>query len=350
MSWEGQYFQTGTLEQKALGLSTEEFFSNCQGDWKLGAGGDKVGFSDFTVLEVVSEGVGGGEVGTRQPGCFPVQPRLHNSPGECSKAQTYGTDGSEESSECLHAASRMGKWVSRAIMNQRSAWVCLTLMGQHLPAWVSFCDVWKWSPGKWSVTSSCLGRAWNEWPRRSEFIWCLWEVLSTFPRHYNAVTIDNALLVQYVITILTTWHMICSYYHLNKAIKWLEASRSRTQEHPVDKPEPLPARPTLSALPAGHPASWLRDCETVPSETNLDSRPWAKKGTPALLQLFFNAEKIINGCLRAKQRDVIKFTTLATELSSLDLREAANYTETWNYTWNYHLPIRFDLRHSNSIN
>lgn len=67
LPWEGQYFQTGTSEQKALRLSIEEF-SNCQGDWKLGAGGDKVGFSDFTVLEVVSEIVGSGEVGTRQPG------------------------------------------------------------------------------------------------------------------------------------------------------------------------------------------------------------------------------------------------------------------------------------------
>lgn len=33
-----------------------------------------MGFSDFTVLEVVSEGVGSGEVGTRQPRYFPVQP------------------------------------------------------------------------------------------------------------------------------------------------------------------------------------------------------------------------------------------------------------------------------------
>ena len=33
-----------------------------------------MGFSGFTVLEVVSEGVGSGEVGTRQPGRFPEQP------------------------------------------------------------------------------------------------------------------------------------------------------------------------------------------------------------------------------------------------------------------------------------
>ena len=39
-------------------------------------------FSDFIVLEVVSEGVGSREVGTRLPGCFPVQPCLHNSVGE----------------------------------------------------------------------------------------------------------------------------------------------------------------------------------------------------------------------------------------------------------------------------
>lgn len=174
-------------------------------------------------------------------------------------------------------------------------------------------------------------------------------VLSTFPRHYNAVTTDNALLVQYVITILTTWHTIGSYYHLNEAIKQLEASRSQMQEHPVDKPEPLPAQPTLSALPAGHPASWLRDCETVPFEANLDARPWAKKGTPALLQLFFNAEKIKNGCLRAKQWDVIEFTTPATELSTLDLREVAT-TQRPEITPEITLPARFDLRHHNSIN
>ena len=132
-------------------------------------------------------------------------------------------------------------------------------------------------------------------------------VLSTFPRHYNAVTTDNALLVQYVITILTTWHTIGSYYHLNEAIKQLEASRSQMQEHPVDKPEPLPAQPTLSALPAGHPASWLRDCETVPFEANLDARPWAKKGTPALLQLFFNAEKIKKDLGIFKKQNECKF-------------------------------------------
>ena len=158
----GQYFKTGTSEQKALRLSIEEFFSNCQGDWNLGAGCDKVRFSDFIVLEVVSEGVGSGEVGTRLPGGFPVQPRLHNSLGEWSEAWTCGTYGSGESSVSLHAALRLGKWVSRAIMNQRSVWVCLTLVGQHLPAWVSFCDVWKWGPGKWSVTSPCLGHTWNE--------------------------------------------------------------------------------------------------------------------------------------------------------------------------------------------
>lgn len=50
---------------------------------------------------------------------------------------------------------------------------------------------------------------------------------STFPDHYNAVTVDNALWVQYVITTLTAWHTISSYYHLNESIKQqLEASRS----------------------------------------------------------------------------------------------------------------------------
>lgn len=221
-------------------------------------------FSDSIVLEVVSEGGGSGELGTRLPGCFPVQPCLHNSLGEWSEAWTYGTYGSGESSVCLPAALRMGKRVSRVIMNQRSVWVCFDFDGS-IPACMS-------------LLLRCLEmRSWKmkcylflpcphlEWIASSLWIHLVfmgisYVVLSTFPRHYNAVTIDNALSLQYVITILTPWHTSCSYYHWNEAIKQLEASRSQRQEHPVDKREPLPARPTLSALPAGHPASWLRDC------------------------------------------------------------------------------------------
>lgn len=201
-------------------------------------------------------------------------------PGEWDEALTHRAHGSRESSASSRTLLGLGTWVSGAVMNQRSMCFCLTLMCQHLPAWVSFCTVWK----VWKMECCLLPGPRLEWITSPLWIHLVFMgiscvVLSTFPNHYNAVTIDNALLVQYVITIFTTWHTIGSYYHLNEAIKQLEASRSRMQEHQMDKPVPLPARPTSSAarehtaLPAGHPASWPRVWEMVPFRSQL--RPQA---------------------------------------------------------------------------
>lgn len=167
-------------------------------------------------------------------------------------------------------------------------------------------------------------------------------VLSTFPNHYNAVTVDNALLVQYVITILTTWQTMGSYYHLNESIKQLEASRSRMQEHQMGKHVPCPTGPTSSV--GGKTQSYRRviqlagqrTCATLPFRRYGNSRLWAQRDIPALLHLSLNVDKKC-WCLGAKQWHEIKSTALATELSSLGLREAANSTETWNFP----LPLGF---------
>lgn len=227
-----------------------------------------------------------------------MEPRPHTLPAPtpsflhslCSLCSLGGSGGRFAG---LHPPWRPAKWVSRLVMGQRSTCICLTLMCQHLSACVSFCAVWK----NEGLEDEVLPLALATLGTNSSSLWIhlvfmgiSYVVLSTFPHHYNAVTVDNALLVQYVITVLTTWHTIGSYYHLNESIKQLEASRSRIWEHQMGKPVSLPTRPTSSAGGKTH-STWGSSSQLTqglgklfPSEAKLDPRPHSTRGTPTSLR------------------------------------------------------------------
>lgn len=48
------------------------------------------------------------------------------------------------------------------------------------------------------------GSGFNKRPRHCEPIWCTWEYHEMFPDRYNAVSSDNVVLVQCLLTVLAT--------------------------------------------------------------------------------------------------------------------------------------------------